>query len=465
MAKIAISAGSKGAKRLSKSVLDAMPLPCAGKRTMVWDPELKGFGVRISANGVKTYLLRYRMGGRDTPIRTITIGHHGSPWTLEQARKRAAELLTQVRSGRDLVAERHFEQERAPADADTREKRLFSVMADVWFKKHVERNSLRSHVDIRGVVDRDLKPLLGYRAIDEISKRDVTEALDKIGERSGAAANKAHKWLRQIFNWLIGRGEIAHSPLEGISRPFPEESRTRVLTLGEVVVLWVALDNISEPFRSFYRFAILLGQRLRENANAPWTEFDLEVGDWLIPKARTKADRDHLVPMNEQAIELLEDLRPDGAIRAGPVFTTNGKVGISGFSKLKEQVDAEIDGLLSQSKDARALVPNGFSSWVVHDLRRTLATGCQGLGIDMVHTEAVLNHALGRKLSGVARVYHLYDYYNEKAEALSKWGDLIEKAVSFFRAGDIESTLAMDPARRSRQRTFRRLKRSRRNIG
>ena len=118
MAKKAISAGPKGAKRLSKSVLDAVPLPGAGKRKMVWDPELKGFGVRVSANGVKTYLLRYRMGGRDTPIRTITIGHHGSPWTLEQARKRAAELLTQVRSGRDLVAERHFEQERAQAEAD-----------------------------------------------------------------------------------------------------------------------------------------------------------------------------------------------------------------------------------------------------------------------------------------------------------------------------------------------------------
>ena len=464
MAKNANVPEPKGGKRLSKSALDEMPLPDAGKRTMVWDAELRGFGVRLSANGVKTYLLRYRMGGRDTPVRTITIGHHGSPWTLEQARKRAAELLTQVRSGRDVVAERHLEQERARADADIREKRLFSVMADVWFKKHVERNSLRSHVDIRGVLDRDLKPSLGHKAIDEISKRDVTEALDKIGERSGAAANKAHKWLRQIFNWLTGRGEIAHSPLEGISRPFPEDSRTRVLTLGEVVVLWVALDNVSEPFRSFYRFAILLGQRLRENANAPWTEFDLELGDWLIPKARTKADRDHLVPMNEQAIELIEDLWPDPARRVGPVFTTNHKVGISGFSKLKEAVDTEIDALLTRSNDARALAPNGFPSWVVHDLRRTLATGCQGLGIDMAHTEAVLNHAVGRKLSGVARVYHLYDYYDVKAEALSKWGDLIERAVFFFRAGDVEATLALDPARRSRQRSRRRLKHGRRNV-
>lgn len=441
-------------------MLDDEPLPAKGQRTMLWDGEVKGFGVRIAASGTRTYILRYRMGGRGTPIREVTIGQHGSPWTVDQARRRAVELLMQVRSGRDPVAERGAEAQRTEADAGAREKRMFAVMADDWFRKHVEREGLRSHQDIRGVLDRDLKPAFARKTIDEITKKDVTDALDAIGDRSGSAANKAHKWARQIFNWLKDdRGEIEHSPVEGVKRPFPEPSRTRVLSLPELVVLWVALEGLAEPFRSFYRLLILLGQRLREAANAPWAEFDFEAGDWFLPKARTKADRDHLVPMSEQAIELLEDIQPDPGNRRGLVFTTNGKVGISGFSKLKVQIGVSLEKLLREDPNARELVDDGVADRVIHDLRRSLATGCQGLGIDLTHSEAILNHAFGKTLSGVAPVYHLYEYYDEKAEALARWGELIEKAVACFHAGDLDGVRALDPARRTRSRRRRRPRR------
>ncbi|TPG16729.1 site-specific integrase [Sphingomonas koreensis] len=451
---------SRSTTRLKKSIVDDAPLPPKGRRTMLWDNEVKGFGVRITASGTRTYLLRYRMGGRDTPIREVTIGQHGSPWTTDQARRRAIEFLMQVRSGHDPVAEREAERRQSQADVGNREERMFGAKAEEWFRKHVQRDGLRSQKDIRGVLDRDLKPAFAGKTIDEITKKDVTDALDAIGDRSGSAANKAHKWGRQIFNWLKDeRGELDRTPMDGVKRPFPEPSRTRVLSLPELVVLWVALDGLTEPFRSFYRFLILIGQRLREGANAPWNEFDFEAGDWFLPKARTKADRDHLVPMSEQAIEILEDIQPDPAKRKGPVFTTNGKVGISGFSKLKLQIGEEIERLLLESPAARELTPDGIPDWVIHDLRRSLATGCQGLGIDLNHSEAVLNHAFGKTLSGVAPVYHLHEYYNEKAEALTRWGELIEKAVACFCAGDVEGVRALDPARRTRTRRRRRPRR------
>jgi integrase len=240
-----------------------------------------------------------------------------------------------------------------------------------------------------------------------------------------------------------------------VTRPYPEPSRTRVLSLPEIVVFWVALEGLSDPFRSFYRLLILLGQRLREASNAPWSEFDFEAGDWFLPRERTKADRDHLVPMSEQAIELLEDMQPDPGKRRGHVFTTNGKVGISGFSKMKDEIGDQIEKLLRENVLARELTPNGIADWVIHDLRRSLATGCQGLGIDLTHSEAILNHAFGKTLSGVAPVYHLYEYYDEKAEALARWGELIEKAVTCFYAGDLDSIRALDPARRTRSRRRR----------
>ena len=450
----------RGGKRstivIKKSTVDSAALPAAGERKTIWDAELKGFGVRIASSGVKTYLLRYRMGGRGSPIRTVTIGQHGSPWTTEQARRRAAELLTEVRAGRDVVAERKAKRADAEDDAITREARQFAIKVEEWFTDHVQREGLRSHDDIRGVIDRDLKPAFEGKTIDEIARKDVTTALTAIGSRSGSAANKAHKWLRQMFNWLIGQGDIEHSPVAKVKKPFPEDSRDRVLSLGELVVVWVALDRLDEPFRSFYRLAILLGQRLREGSNAPWSEFDLEAGDWFLPKARTKAKRDHIVPMSEQAIELLEDVQPEPKKRKGPVFTTNGVVGIAGFSKLKAELDEAISALLAESEAARELVGDDLAHWVVHDLRRSLATGCQGMGIDLMHTEAILNHVIGKKASGVARVYHLYDYYDEKAVALERWGGLVEKAVAAFRRGDLDAVRALDPARRTARRQRRR---------
>ena len=142
------------------------------------------------------------------------------------------------------------------------------------------------------------------------------------------------------------------------------------------------------------------------------------------------------------------------------MFTTDGRTGISGFSKMKEQIGELIENLLTGNALARELVPGGIADWVIHDLRRSLATGCQGLGINLAHTEAILNHAFGKTLSGVAPVYHLHEYYNEKAEALARWGELIEKAVACFLAGDLDGVRALDLARRTRSRRSRRPRRA-----
>jgi integrase len=437
--------------RISKSTVDGMVTPAPGTRAMLWDTEVKGFGVRITSTGVRTYVLRYRMGGGDTPQRMLTIGRHGSPWTAESARRRAVELLSQVRLGTDHVAERDAARAAAVVELDDRVRRMFATFADIWIKEHVQRDGLRSESDIRGVVERDLKPAFAGKTIDEITKADVTTMLNAIGDRSEPAANKAHKWLRAMYNWMIEKGHINRSPLERMGPPYKEKERTRVLRLGELVVLWVALERMTEPFRSFYRLLILLGQRLRETAAVPWSELDLDADDWLLPQARTKNSNDHLVPLSAQAVELLEAVQPDKKRRHGPVFTTNGLVGISGFSKAKIAIDKAVAELVRSDERARALVGEGLEPWVVHDIRRSLATGCQAMGVALEHTEAILNHVSGKR-TGVIGIYHVHDYYDEKAEALDKWGELIAAALKRWEAGDIDGIKALDPARRRRKR-------------
>ena len=437
--------------RLTKSSVEAVPRPAKGGRAALWDAEVKGFGVRVTPSGARTYVLRYRTGGRGSALRTLTIGQHGSPWTADQARRRAQELLGQVRSGADPAADRALARREALKGDARRAERLFAVVADRWFRQHVQLGDLRSQKDIEGVLERDLKPAFADRTVDEIDREAVAAALEAIGERSGSAANKAHKWLRQMFNWLIDKGVVATSPLNRMSRPFAENARKRRLTLCELVVLWAALERLPDPFRSFYRLLILLGQRLREVADLPWSEIDVEAADWLVPGGRTKNKLEHLVPASEQAIALLEAMQPDAGLRRGPVFTTDGIVPINGFSKTKARLDEAVAGLVRESDAARALVGDGLAPWVVHDLRRSLATGCQGIGIALEVTEALLNHISGTR-SGIAGVYQLHEYYDEKADALQRWADLLDAALACWARGDVDGVRALDPARRKRRR-------------
>ena len=162
---------------------------------------------------MRTYVLRYRMAGGGSPQRMLTIGRHGSPWTAEQARRRAVELLSQVRLGVDHVGERVAAIATAEAADIGRAGRTecSPSWSDMWMRDHVQRDQLRSEVDIKGVVERDLKPAFAGKTVDEITKADVTAMLDAVGARSQAAANKSHKWLRATVQ-LADR--------EGPHRPF-----------------------------------------------------------------------------------------------------------------------------------------------------------------------------------------------------------------------------------------------------
>ena len=87
--------------KISKRTVDAAQPGL--REVFVWDEDLRGFGLRITPKGSKSYVLQYRMGGREAPTQRYTIGKHGSPWTPERARKEAERLLILVRQGTDPV--------------------------------------------------------------------------------------------------------------------------------------------------------------------------------------------------------------------------------------------------------------------------------------------------------------------------------------------------------------------------
>jgi len=152
----------------------------------LWDTEIKGFGVRARRGGAKTYILHYRAGaGRNAPLRKLTIGRHGSPWTPQTARVEAKRLLGLVASGED------------PAQARSAERRAMSLaeLNDLYLAEgatHKKPSTLKAD---RGRITHHIKPLLGQKLVEKITRADIERMM--IDVKTGSTASSLPKGCKR----------------------------------------------------------------------------------------------------------------------------------------------------------------------------------------------------------------------------------------------------------------------------
>lgn len=419
--------------RILKKSVEAIPLPSGSTRAYLWDDQLKGFGVMVTPAGARSYLVQYRIGGRGAPTRRYTIGRHGSPWTADTARERARDLLEMVRKKIDPLDADRAKLAEAAASKEDADRYALVTYSEMFIRRHAEARNLRSASDIRATFKRDIIPHLGAKSIRSIRRSEVQACLDLVGERSGSAANKAHKWLHKLFAFAVNRGDVPASPMTGMDKPHQEGKRSRVLKGGELVTVWQAAGDVGEPWAALVRLLILTGQRLREVARMDWAELDLEAARWIIPGARTKNKRDHLVPLSPQVVALLRSIAANPPKR-GPVLTTNGTAPIAGFSKAKKRLDEKVQGRIAEAAGGSGNLPMPLEPWVLHDLRRSTSTGCQALGFPKEHVHAAINHRSGGKRDALSETYMLYEYHEEKTAVFNAWARHVEALVGGERA-------------------------------
>lgn len=422
---------------VTKRAVDA--LKAEAGISFLWDAgdgATKGFGVRMTPAGVKSYVYQYRLGGRGSPVRRYTIGRHGD-WTPEQARNRAKELATSVGQGIDPIDAQEANvkaNERAKAVASEQEREArelaFDAYAQTYLALHVRPYTPDSFTFADGILRNHAIPALGSKPLPAITKRDMVRLFDRIPANRPSVRRNAFAVLRKLFNWAKGRDDIGRSPMDGMQPPAPVASRDRVLDDAETSLAVRAAAALPYPFGPMFELLFATGQRREEAAGLNWTELDRKAALWTLPGARAKNGEAHLVPLNRLALAAL-DRAAGGRLDwpgKGLVFTTTGDRPVSGHSKAKANLDAGMLAIArqdaieaSQSADDVHLVP-----WRLHDARRTLATGLQRLGVRFEVTEAVLNHTSGRSRSGVAAVYQRHGWGPEKRAALDAWGAFVE---------------------------------------
>jgi hypothetical protein len=159
--------------------------------TIVWDRDVKGFGVRRQRQAIN-YILKSRIRGRD---HWFAIGTHGVPWTPDTARQEAKRMLGEIAAGRNLAAVR--EQQKSVL--------TFVEVADRFLDEHGKKVEQRTIAEYERLLRRHAMPGLGDRSIDMIDRAVVAKLHHSLAA-TPRQANLLLSVLSKLMGWAGNRG-------------------------------------------------------------------------------------------------------------------------------------------------------------------------------------------------------------------------------------------------------------------
>jgi integrase len=347
----------------------------------IFDLGYPGLYLRVGHGGAKSFGIFYRHG----KLVRESLGRWPST-SLAEARD-------MWRKTREAIAK---------GETPSRDKEsatLFDNVVEEWLRRDQANNKPSSLYQTTRIVEYDLLPAWRGRQITDIGKRDVIALLDAIADRGAQTkARLVHSHLHRFFRWAVSREIIQNHPMTGLERQGSKVTRERVLTDAELSKVWKGAASIP-AYGSAIRLLMLTGARREEIGALRWNEIK---GDRIeLSNGRTKNGVAHVIPLSAPARAILHNVPRIGDY----VFTFNGTKPIAAWGRTKADLDKA----------------SGVSDWRIHDLRRTVATGMQKLGVTLQVVEAVLGHSGGSR-AGIVGVYQRHDYATEKRAALEAWG-------------------------------------------
>lgn len=359
-----------------KSVVDKLPIPPKGNsgqtgQKRYYDDKLKGFGVRVTSGGAKTFFVEKLVKGK---LRRIKIGRYGE-LTVEQARRNAQVLLGQIADGLDPLAEKRA--------AKMRQATLATVMQDyLEARKSLKLKTLYDYKRVLNIAFASWKD----KPIISISKDKVEKHHTKLGNEHGEAyANLAMRVLRALFNFAAGKYEdsqgrslIADNPVRRLSqtRAWYRVERRQTFIKSHELEPWYQelqlLENLT--LRDFLLLIVFTGLRRQEAARLRWDQVDFKAKTLTI--ADTKNHETHTLPLSDYIYDLL--LHRKQNTMSLYVFPGTGS---SGY-------------IIEPRKQIAKVIASSGITFTVHDLRRTFITVAESLDIPAYALKRLLNHKM-----------------------------------------------------------------------
>jgi integrase len=389
-----------------RSVAALTPPP--GKTDHIeWDAALPSFGIRFRETK-RSWIIQYRIGAQQ---RRESLGDIRKV-TLDDARSIARKRFASVELGVDPG----LTKARAATDAAAARRTLaVAVEGFLAFKQPEWRPS--SYEAAQRYLTIHWAPLAAL-SLTSITQADVADRLREIVKEHGrVAASQARGYLVALFYWAAGEGWVERNVAALTNDPGAKSRpRDHVLSADEIRLVLGACDD-QDDFSAIVKLLLLTGQRRNEIAHLRWKEVDLDAATIELSAGRTKNDHEHIVPLSPAALAILKArprLNPDGSART-LVFGAGDKP-FTAWSHSKARLDTKIAEL------------GKVADWVLHDARRTAASGMQKLGVRVEVIEKALNHVSG-SYRGVAGVYQRDPMTEDVREALERWGEYVTAVV------------------------------------
>lgn len=388
--------------KLTTQLARTIALPAGKTEFFARDDAVGGFAVRLrhGAKGVsRTWTYQYNIGRQD---RRVTLGD-AMTVTADDARRMAAKLQAEVRTGGDPSARK----------AKVRAAALETMGAILETYLPIKRANLRlkSYVQVERHFLTYYKGLLS-QPLRQIDTATLSRAYERHASENGATtATNCLRSMHAFQGWALRQGLLDRNAAVGVERR-KTKSRDRVLDDQEIKALWQCTEDESD-YSSILRLLLLTACRANEIAELRWSEvFSDRI---VLPAERVKNGHMHVIPLTPTMRAILDsrERRPGRDL----VFGAREGRPFTGWSTAKAKLDR------------RMAAAGVTASWVVHDLRRSAATGMAGLGIAPATIEASLNHRSGFR-AGVSGIYNRFDYETPVRLALEAWdrrvGEIVE---------------------------------------
>lgn len=364
--------------KLTKTVVDKIK-PVEGKdQTFYRDEQLKGFALRVTSSGVKSFVVETRVANK---VKRITLGKYGQI-TAEEARKQAKHLLGQIAKGDDPIAEKKI-------------NKIKSITLKEAFHDY-----LKARKDLKPLTIKDYQSILKQVISDWFDKPLMNITREMIAKRhaqygqtnSKARANYAMRVLRAVFNFAAheyqledGQPIIAINPVEYLSHTrswYRVDCKNTMIKSHQLAAWHEGLTRLGEQedysqammWKDYFLLVLFTGLRRTEAASLCWRDVDFK--DKTFTVQDTKNREVHTLPMSDFLYELF--LRRKQFKMNEFVFPSPSKTGHVIDPRKAMLKVAELSGV----------------SFTVHDLRRTFATTAESLDLPAYALKRLLNHKM-----------------------------------------------------------------------
>jgi integrase len=389
---------TKKAQALTAKAIEAMKREDDAYR--VPDSRCKGLALRVAPDGGKTWGVSYRIKGEG--VRRRSLGRFEDVG-LEAARRRANDLTSDGRQGRDLIAE-----EKAALDEHNQSYSVERLINEYMRRRVTGR--LRTAGEIERRLKRALAPTLSRKAT-EIRRRDLRELFDDAADQGHTReAEKRRATVGAMFLWAKRQDIVDVNPAEGLTPYDRGTPRERALDEDEIKKLWSWLESgdLYSAVADILKLQLLIGARVAEIGGMTADEFTIdETGRllWTLPAGRSKNKRPRTTPIIGMARELVE-----ARLASGRLFQSESGADL-GSSLVGQHIIRQWNRL-------------PIAKFTTHDLRRTAAVSMAKLkpGISLETIAMVIGHDAGAPATRtLARHYLPDDFLDRKTAALAQW--------------------------------------------